>query len=253
MRTSDPPTDQVGDDGPKREGISPGIDLSRVWFGVVGTVWARRISPLERVLGRLLGSRGAARALLTTPSLALSWVLASIAILALGVLATESSEQGTPWFALVAPVVAAIAIAHAYGPGIDPAFELSQTMVVSDRVILLARGTVVFGLNAVLTLLASFLVPATSVVVWAWLVPMAAVASLALAVSVVSQSPNLGVSVAIAVWFGFVIALGEARTQNFDAVLAGAIMPVYLAVTVAFIMVTLYATGGSRTEVRRWQ
>ncbi len=236
-----------------RRGGPPAVDLNRVWLGVTAAVWARPVGPVERLLGRLLGSRGAARALLTTPSLALSWVLASVAILGLGVLATQASEQGTPWFALVAPAVAAIAIAHAYGPGIDPAFELSQTMVVSDRVILLARGTVVFTLNAVLTALASLVVPATSVVAWSWLVPMAAVSSLALAVSVISQSPNLGVAVAIAAWFGFVIALGDTRTQSFDAVLANAVMPVYIVATVAFIAVTLYSTSGPRGEVRRWQ
>ncbi|MEJ7763277.1 MAG: hypothetical protein WKF80_10845 [Thermomicrobiales bacterium] len=257
----DPTTDRTPSPDPTptptgqeaRRGGPPGIDLNRVWLGVTAVVWSRPVGPVERLLGRLLGSRGAARALLTTPSLALSWVLASVAILGLGILATQASEQGTPWFALVAPAVAAIAIAHAYGPGIDPAFELSQTMVVSDRVILLSRGTIVFTLNAVLTLLASFLVPATSVVAWSWLVPMAAVSSLALAVSVASQSPNLGVAVAIATWFGFVIALGDTRTRDFDAVLAGSVMPVYIVATVAFIAVTLYTTSGPRAEVRRWQ
>ena len=57
--------------------------------------------------------------------------------------------------ALLAPAVAAAGIAYAYGPGIDPAWELSWSMAVSDRMVLLVRAVAVFGLNAVLGLAAS--------------------------------------------------------------------------------------------------
>lgn len=230
-----------------------GIDLDRVWRGVTATIWARKLGPGERLARRAFGSPGLARALVATPSLALSWVLASAAVLLLGVLATETSANGTPWFALVAPALAAIAIAHAYGPGIDPAFELTQSTVVSDRLILLARGSSVFAINALMTLIASRFLPETSVLVWEWLVPMAAVATLALAVATFTHSANTGVGAAIAIWFGFVIAMGDMEKQRLDGALEAGLIPAYLIAIVGFLAVTLYATSGPRAEVRTWR
>lgn len=229
------------------------IDLERVWTGVTATIWARKLGPVERLARRAFGSPGLARALVATPSLALSWILASAAVLLVGVLATETSFNGTPWFALVAPALAAIAIAHAYGPGIDPAFELTQSTVVSDRMILLARGTSVFAINALMTLIASRFLPETSVLVWEWLFPMAAVATLALAVATFTHSANTGVGAAIAIWFGFVMAMGDMEKQRLDGALEAGLIPAYLIAIVAFLAVTLYATSGPRAEVRRWQ
>ena len=106
-------------------------------------VWRRRPGPAERLAGRLLRSPGLARALVTTPSLLLGWVIATAMVLVAGVVATLGT--GTPFVALLAPAVAAAGIAYAYGPGIDPAWELSQSMAVSDRMVLLVRALAVFG------------------------------------------------------------------------------------------------------------
>src|ERR1019366_9720644 len=108
---------------------------------------------LERAAGRLLRSPGLARALLTTPSLLLPWLIVSVVVLAAGAAATLTSGQ--PLVALMAPAVAAAAIAYAYGPGIDPAWELSCSMAVSDRMVLLVRALAVFAVNAGLVLVAS--------------------------------------------------------------------------------------------------
>src|SRR5918992_1556599 len=87
-----------------REGLMAlDVDLDRVWTGVASEVWAREPGPLERLASRLLGSPGLARALVTTPSLLLSWVLASVAVLAVGVVATHAS--GSSWVALLAPAL----------------------------------------------------------------------------------------------------------------------------------------------------
>ena len=51
--------------------------------------------------------------------------------------------------------MAAVGIAYAYGPGIDPAWELSGSMAVSDRMVLLVRALAVFAVDAVLGLAAS--------------------------------------------------------------------------------------------------
>ena len=129
------------------------VDLDRVWISVAAQVWRRQPGWLERTAGRLLRSPGLARALLTTPSLLLPWLLTSVAVLAAGAAAT--TDSGQPLVALLAPAVAAAAIAYSYGPGIDPAWELSCSMAVSDRMVLLVRALAVFAVNAVLGLAAS--------------------------------------------------------------------------------------------------
>ena len=227
------------------------VDLNRVWIGVAGEVWAREVGWVERTAGRLLRSPGLARALLTTPSLLLSWLLASVAVLAIGVLATHTS--GEPWVALLAPGLAGAAIAYAYGPGIDPAFELSRSMVVSDRVVLLARGLAVFALNALLGLAASLVAGQAVGLTWGWLVPMTMVSALGLAGATLARSANTGVAVALAGWAMIVLA-GRAETRDLAAaVTPGDLLPLYFVGTALCLVAALYATNGRRSEVTLWR
>jgi hypothetical protein len=62
--------------------LPPEVDLSRVWVAVAAELWHRTPRWHERLGGRLLGSPGLARALLTTPSLLVPWLIASVLVLA---------------------------------------------------------------------------------------------------------------------------------------------------------------------------
>lgn len=230
------------------------VDLDRVWTGVAVGVWARPVRWHERLAGSLLGSPGLARALLTTPSLVFSWILASAAVLAVGVFFTNSSANYSevPWVALLAPALAGIAIAYAYGPGVDPAFELSQTMTISDRMVLLVRGLAVFGVNAALGIVASLFTQGALSITLGWLVPMTAVSALALAGATLSRSANVGVAAALSGWGMMVLASASWRGNLSAAVLEGALVPVYVAVAGICLVLALYATSGRRSEVLRW-
>jgi hypothetical protein len=221
-----------------------GIDLDRVWIGVAAEVWHRRPGPVERLATRLLRSPGLARALLTTPSLLLGWVLATTVVLLAGVAVTLST--GTPWVALIAPPIAGAGIAYAYGPGIDPAWELSQSMAVSDRMVLLVRALAIFGLNAILGLVASAASGAVAAVTFSWLVPMTAVCALALAAAAVSRSPNVGVLAGLAGWL--IIVLGErvAAGRLTAAVTSTALILPYLAIAAGCVVIAVYATRTPR-------
>jgi hypothetical protein len=222
-----------------REPGPPDVDLGRVWLGVAAEVWRRRPGPLERLAGRALRSPGLARALVTTPSLLLGWVIASAAVLAVGAAATLGT--GTPYVAFFAPAVAGIGIAYAYGPGIDPAWELSQSMAVSDRMVLLVRALAVFALNAVLGLAASAASGAAAAVTFGWLVPMTAVCALALAAATVTRSPNIGVAAGLAGWVITLLA-GQAAGRLAFTITGSVLIPPYLACTAACIAIALYAT-----------
>ena len=218
----------------------PDVDLDRVWIGVAAQVWRRRPGPVERTAGRLLRSPGLARALLTTPSLLLPWLIASVAVFAAGTVATRGTGQ--PLVALLAPAVAAAGIAYAYGPGIDPAWELSRSMAVSDRMVLLVRAFVVFAVNAVLGLAASFASGTAAALTFGWLVPMTAVCALALAAATVVRSPNAGVAAGVAGWT-ITLLSGQAATGQFTVVLSrSALVPAYLAVAAVCAAVVAYAT-----------
>jgi hypothetical protein len=216
------------------------VDLQRVWLGVAAEVWCRRPGPAERLAGRALRSPGLARALVTTPSLLLGWVIASSVVLAAGMFATLGT--GTPFVALLAPAVAAAGIAYAYGPGVDPAWELSHSMAVSYRTVLLARALVVFGLNAALGLAASAASGTAAAVTFGWLVPMTAVSALALAAATVTGSANAGVAAGLTTWAITVLSVYSASGQVTAAVAGSALAAPYLTVAVGCGAVAWFAT-----------
>ena len=212
--------------------------------GLATVTWQRQPGQVERAAGRLLRSPGLARALVTTPSLLLPWLIASAAVLAAGAAATLGTRQ--PWVGLLAPVVAAAGIAYAYGPGIDPAWELSRSMAVSDRLVLLVRALAVFALDAALGLAASAASGAAVGITFGWLVPMTALCALALAVATVSRSANAGVAACVAGW-ALIVLSEQAATGRFAAAVSdSALMLPYLAVAVICVGDALYATRSPR-------
>ena len=230
---------------PKRRDAAPAdIDLARVWTGVAAVVWRRDTGWLERLAGRLLRSPGLARALLTTPSLLVPWLIASAVVLGAGAAATVST--GRPLVALLAPAVAAAGIAYAYGPGIDPAWELSCSMAVSDRMVLLVRALGVFAVDAVLGLAASAASGAAVGITFGWLVPMTAISALALAAATLARSANVGVAAGLAGWVIIVLSGRAAGGQFTAAVTSSALVLPYLAFAACCGVIALAATRSPR-------
>jgi hypothetical protein len=223
-----------------RETVPPGVDLGRVWTSVAAEVWRRRPGPLERASGRLLRSPSLARALVATPSLLPAWIIATVVVLFAGAGATLVT--GTPYVALLAPAVAAAGIAYAYGPGIDPAWELSQSLAVSSRMVLLVRALAVFGLNAALGLAASAVSGAAAALTFGWLVPMTAVCALALAAATVTRSAIVGVAAGVAGWVITVLSGAASGGQFTTAVTNSALILPYLAFAGCCGAVVMYAT-----------
>ena len=224
----------------RRDAVPSDVDLDKVWLGVAAQVWRRQPGLLERLAGRLLRSPGLARALVTTPSLLVGWITATAVVLVAGILATLGT--GTPYVALVAPAVAAAGIAYAYGPGIDPAWELSCSMAVNDRMVLLVRALAVFGLNAALGLAASAASGAAVAVTFGWLVPMTAVCALALAAATLARSANAGVAAGLAGWAITVLSAQVAAGRFTAAVTDSALVVPYLAFAAGCGVIVWYAT-----------
>ncbi len=244
--------------GHRRGVAADGVDLDRVWVNVAAEVWRRHPGRLERTAARLLRSPGLARALFTTPSLLLPWLIASAVVLAVGALSQVGAGQPLVW--LIAPAVAAVGIAYCYGPGLDPAWELSCSMPVSDRLVLLTRAVAVFAVNAVLGLIASAATlgthaPAgTAQLTFAWLLPMTAACALALAVAVATRSELVGAVAAVSAWIILVLAHGTADRAG-RGLSAAALTPaitdanlylLYLAVAACCAVIVLFAIRPQR-------
>jgi hypothetical protein len=232
--------------------MSDEIDLNRVWAGVAAQVWRRHPGPVERVATRLLRSPGLARALLTTPTLLLPWLISTAVIFLAGGLVSVGGAEPLVW--LLAPGLAAIGIAYSYGPGVDPAWELACSMPVSDRMVLLVRAVAVFAVNAILGLAVSGLsylmmahfVKIAAAITFAWLIPMTAICALTLAVAVTTRSANIGAAVGISAW-GCVVIASWTTTGAFAAAVTNTLtyLP-YLAVAICATAVLGYATRTQR-------
>jgi hypothetical protein len=230
---------------PAGNDLPPDIDLNRVWVGVAAEVWRRHPGRLERTAARLLRSPALARALLVTPALLLPWLIASVIVLGVGAATQFGADQPVVW--LLAPAVAAVGIAYCYGPGLDPAWELSVSMPVTDRMVLLTRAVAVFAVNALLGLTASAATLGTEAssnavrLTFAWLLPMAAACALALAVAVAVRSASVGAAAGAGAWLILVFARAAA-SRGADGVLSAAALT--SAVTDANLYLPYLAVAG---------
>jgi hypothetical protein len=130
-----------------------------------------------------------AQARLVHPAL---WIAAAL-VMALGdaiAYRTAQSSAG-PVLALVAPIVAAMCVVGACGPGRDPASEVCAATMTGPRSVLLARMTLVFGYDLALALAGSVVLwllglraPGLTGLIGAWFGPTALLSTLALLGSV---------------------------------------------------------------------
>jgi hypothetical protein len=220
------------------------VDLGRVWTGVAAEVWRRHPGPLERTAARLLRSPGLARALLTTPSLLLPWLISTAVVFGVGALLSLGPGEPLVW--LVAPAIASVGIAFAYGPGIDPAWELSASAAVSDRMVLLTRSVTVFAVNAALGLAASAASGAIASLTFGWLLPMTAICALALAVATATRSASVGAGAGVSAWVITVLASRTASGQLTASVTNADTYLPYLAVAACCTAIVIYATRPQR-------
>ena len=221
------------------------MNLERVWQGVVAGV--RRPVSRTRLLGSLLHSPGLARA----PDHAVAAAVMAAGDRVGGVSPSFTYSTGQPWVALWRrPAGASIAYA---GPGIDPAFELAQSLPVSHRTVLLVRAFTVFALNALLGLAASLVAGELSLLTASWLIPMSAVSALALTISLLSHSANTGVFAAFSGW-ALIVLGGRVATEQWAAAVTDAtLMPFYLLVAALMTVVILRLADESDRRKANWR
>jgi hypothetical protein len=133
--------------------------------------------------------------------------LASALVMLIGILvaANDPMQAGTP-FVHIAPIMAALGVAFIFNLNPEPPSEIVLSCMISIRMILLARLTLIYCLNLLLGVVGSvFLVVINAnLSLWplvaAWLAPMTFLSALAFFVAIVAKDPLLGAATSLVLW-----------------------------------------------------
>lgn len=211
--------------------------LDAVWADIVDVLDAPTIRPVERLLIRLGVAEDVSRLLAATPALHGSWLGAVLAVLAFAVAAAHAAPRGFVAFVALAPLVPLAGIATAYGPGVDPTYEIGLAAPMHAFRLLLLRATAVLATSIALAGAAALALPAVGAAAVTWLLPALALslASLALAgvVNPLWASAGLGL--------GWVTAVGAMNSGAMSqAVLSsGAAQTTWALLAVAAVIVVV--------------
>jgi hypothetical protein len=216
------------------EALAP-LDLGYVWEGVAAELDAPKPGVLERILVAVGVRPGLARFTATTPSLRLGWLLANALVLGLVALpmTLRLATSWPPAVLLAAPLVAAAAVAFAYGPAVDPAYEAVAATPLSPVRALLVRLAAVLVAN---TLLAGAvdLAFGNGGPRAGWLLPMTAAALLAVLVAS-RWTPAVGAAAGMGAWL-LVLAGWKASQQPVSWLTSPNAQLAYAAVAVVLLV-----------------
>ena len=155
--------------------------LDRVWNEVVDRVTAPRIGVVERLFQRLGVGDTTARVIAATPSLRAGWLTAVASLLVVSLLVARSGEHGVAVFFTLAPLLPMLGVAVAFGPWVDPAYDMVSASPYDNFRLLLARAVAVTVATLGLVLLAAILLPGAQWLAVGWLLPALALSVLTLA------------------------------------------------------------------------
>ncbi|MGH8824856.1 MAG: zf-HC2 domain-containing protein [Jiangellaceae bacterium] len=175
--------------------------LGRLRAALVEAVDVPRAGVVERLLVRLGVADHMARVLAATPALRGSWLLAVAATLVFAVLAARVSRSPDATLGLlcVAPLLPLAGIAVAYGPGIDPTYEIGLAAPMRSFRLLLLRAAAVLGTSTLLAAAASLMLPRLGWGAAGWLLPSLGLTVCGLALATIVE-PLRAVGVTAGAW-----------------------------------------------------
>lgn len=209
--------------------------LDRVWERIRERAEAPEPTLVERLLRRVGVAESDARLVAVAPSLRAAWLYGVAAsMIFVGLAAAYGGTRGVAAFLLLAPLVPVIGVAVAYGPDVDPAYEVAAAAPYPASRLLLLRTAAVLATSLPLVLVAGLLVPALSWTSVTWLLPALAFTAVTLAAST-WVGP---ITVAAVLVVGWVAAVGAATLgQDPTAVLRPMPLLGYAALGVLAVLV----------------
>jgi hypothetical protein len=198
-----------------REEVAALVDddlLTRSWEGIELRLDAPRRGPVEAGLARVGVPDHIARLLDATPALRLSWLLACAVVLLFAVWAASEHVHGEYWFLVLAPLLPLAGVAAAYGPDVDPTYELGLAAPMPSSGLLLIRSLAVLVTTGTMAAVAALALDGPQWSAAAWLTPSLGLtlASLALSTRI---SPAAACGSLAALW---VVATGAGWRWSHD-------------------------------------
>ena len=226
---------------PCRARLRPAVDAGRldaIW-AQVGERLAEQAPRSERFLRRLGVSEPTARLVLATPALRRSW-LASLALV-VGMLVLVAQRGGTGGllpFLVLAPLAPVAGVALAYGPAVEPAYEVGIAAPFSSFRLLLLRTCAVLTTTVPVAGLGALALPGTDWLTLGWLLPALGLTSLTLALSS-RLDPRSAAGLATGLW---AVTIGYARLHDGVAAAFGPTVQAAAAVLAAAGAVAAFGT-----------
>lgn len=221
-----------------RSALAPFADRERlddVWDELVESIDAPRPGLVERLLARMGVAEHVARLLAATPSLRLSWLAAVALCLALAALAAAEGGRGALVFLVLAPLLPVAGVAAAFGPEVDPTYQLGLAAPFSAARLLLLRAVAVLVTTTWLAAASALVVPDFGWTAAAWLLPALGLTLVTLALATAVPPPLSAGSVAMT-WVVLVAAAERLSSSDLAAFGSGA-QVVYLVVAVGAALV----------------
>ena len=208
--------------------------LEAAWEEIVDRLDAPRPGPVERALRRAGLPEHLARLLAATPSLTVSWLVAVALALAFAVVAAHHGDRGVLLFECLAALLPVAGVAAAFGPGLDPAYEVGVAAPFSSARLLLIRAAAVLVATTLLAGLAAVALPGEGWTEVAWLLPSLALTSISLALATYI-SPRTAFAAVTTAWLAIAAASAAGSGDQLAAFRGGA--------QIAFLALAAVATA----------
>ncbi len=183
--------------------------LDLIFAGVTAELDAPRRGLIERLMVRLGLPEHVARLMAATPVLRRSWYLASVLVLLFGLAAADPArpDGSLAVFLAVAPLVPVLGVGLAYGPGVDPAWDMTVASPLSGFRLLLVRSVAVLATSVAFGGVGAVLIASDhGLRVLAWMLPALALTSATLALATLLPT-RLAAGVITGIWLALVIAV----------------------------------------------
>ncbi|MEA2827230.1 MAG: hypothetical protein QOG43_1669 [Actinomycetota bacterium] len=186
--------------------------LDATWLAIVDTLDDPRPTVVERVIRRLGVRHDTARILAATPSLQGSWLLAVVVALAFATVAAQTgTDQGLALFLVLAPLIPVAGVTAAFGPDLDPTWEITAAAPGGGFHLLLLRAAAVFATTLAVATVASLTLPGLSWTAAAWVLPALALTLASLALSTFTSPERAAAAVSVAWILGVLVSGQETR------------------------------------------
>jgi hypothetical protein len=226
--------------------LAPSADatvLDRAWEGIVETLDAPSPGVVERVLLALGVREHIARLLAATPSLRLSWLVAESLVLGFTVAATSAAE-GTPRgdaallaYLLIAALLPVAGIAVAYGPGMDPTYEIGRAAPMRSFRLLMIRAAAVLVVSIAIAGLGALALPTSDWSAAAWILPSLALTLATLALSTTMRPVFAAATVAVA-WLAIASSVAYRLDDQLAAFRAGGQLTLVVVMAISLLMLS---------------